>query len=195
MRLEEAEVFLFGEEAAIEEGEARDGEGGGGDVKRAAVGAEDEATGGVALEIERGIAARPGGLDVSLLGAEAGDDLQAAVEQGGVAAEEGGGDGSLGVFGIIYGGAILGVGIDGEVRGRGDVVGVELGVADPVDLREAEGRDALEKSRSINCAALSVPVWVNVVDMPRVSRSATRTSRPALSVTGTRQAKSRAAFT
>ena len=140
---EQAEVFLFGEEAAVEEGEARDGEGVGRDGRGATIGAEDEASGGVALEVQCGIAARAGGLDVGLLSTQAGDDFEATVEEGGVAAEEGGGDRFLGVFGIVYGGAILGVGIDGEMRGRGDGVGVELGVADPVDLGKAERRDAL----------------------------------------------------
>jgi hypothetical protein len=61
-----------------------------------AVGAEDGPALRVALEVARGIGERACGGDVGLLGAEAGDDLQAVLEKGKVAAHVGGGDELLG---------------------------------------------------------------------------------------------------
>ena len=147
-RREEAEVLFFAARAAIEVGEARDREGVGGDREDGAGGRVAERTTlGVALDVAREIGEWARGVDVGLLDAHAADEEEAAVEQRDVAAEVGGGDGLLGVFGAGDVGAVEVVFVEGELVLARAPEGVGLDGVHVLDFREAEGGNAVGEHR------------------------------------------------
>ena len=148
---EETEVFFFGLAGAGEKSELRDGEGVGGGENQdgRAVGVADDLAGSVALVVARGIVERALGIDVGLLGPEAADKFQTAIEERDIAADVGGGDEFFGPFRTGHLGSIETVGIKGEKSGVGLVKCERFFGADVLNLREtvgggAQGEDVVE---------------------------------------------------
>ena len=139
---EEAEVFLFRMETAVEEGEFRNRQRLAGEGEWAGVGAEDHFARCVALVVARGIGERALGGDVGLLGAGATGEFETAVKETQVATKVGGGDPFLRVLGVCDAGAVGGIFIADERGGAGDEEIAQGFVTHPLNARKTVGAGA-----------------------------------------------------